>query len=91
MLVVHAKCTAQLPRGMCEMSGHGNWWVRSMKTPSLGNSACAKIGERLAGPALSSGFTLARAEFGSFWEVQTAKSLPVPPGRSVVLGACSHL
>ena len=26
------------------MSGRGNWWVRSMKTPSLGNSACAKIG-----------------------------------------------
>ena len=26
------------------MSGGGNWWVRSMKTPSLGNSACAKIG-----------------------------------------------
>ena len=30
----------------CEMSGHGNWWVRLMKTPSLGNSACTKIGSR---------------------------------------------
>ena len=29
-----------------EMSGRGNWWVRSMKTPSLGNSTCAKIGSR---------------------------------------------
>ena len=39
----------------CEMSGHGNWWVRSMKTPSLGNSACAKIGRvELGRPALSS-------------------------------------
>ena len=43
MLVVHAKCM-QLPRGMCEMSGRGNWWVQSMKTPSLGNSDYAKIG-----------------------------------------------
>ena len=30
----------------CALSGRGNWWVRSMKTPSLGNSACAKIGSR---------------------------------------------
>ena len=42
----------------CEMSGHDNWWVRSTKMPSLGNSACAKIGSRaeasVARPALSS-------------------------------------
>ena len=47
MLVVHAKCTAQLhaiAAVECEISGRGNWWVQSMKTPSLGNSACAKIG-----------------------------------------------
>ena len=34
MLVVHAKCTAQLHaicRVECEMSGRGNWWVRSME------------------------------------------------------------
>ena len=37
----------------CEMSGRGNWWVRSMKTPSLGNSACAKIGCRAPGGQLS--------------------------------------
>ena len=29
------------------MSGRGNWWVWSMKTPSLGNSACANIGSRV--------------------------------------------
>ena len=32
MLVVHAKCTAQLHaiavHVACEMSGRGNWWVR---------------------------------------------------------------
>ena len=47
MLVVHAKCTAQLhafATRNVEISGCGNWGVLSMKTPSLGNNACTRIG-----------------------------------------------
>ena len=47
MLALHAKCMAQLhaiATWNVEVSGRSNWWVRSMKTPSLGNNACAKIG-----------------------------------------------
>ena len=47
MLVVQAKCTAQLhaiAAQNVETSGHGNWWVQLMKMPSLGNSTCTKIG-----------------------------------------------
>ena len=55
MLVLHAKFTAQLhtiAAWNVDMSGRRNWWVRSMKTPSLGNSTCTKIGSRAeASPA----------------------------------------
>ena len=40
----------------CEMSGRGNWWVQSIKTPSPGNSACAKIGSRAEASPASSQF-----------------------------------
>ena len=42
-------CIRNARRVECEMSGRGNWWVQSMKTPSLGNSASAKIGSRAHG------------------------------------------
>ena len=50
VVVVHVKCTAQFCRVECEMSGRGNWWVRSMKRQTAhARQPSARTGQQLRG------------------------------------------